>query len=812
MVALASFVNTTNLEARNELGLTPLQLAGKAGQLGAAALLLDKGADVNARDSDGNTVLHLIMLSQTHWIAGQPSAAWVERMKQDPRREKFLRVFVTPSGYTSAREVARSIAFFLACGADAAATNHAGQTILELAMRENAMLFDEDRAALLSLLRQSGGGLEQKDASGDTALHRAARNPISGDKAAELIAAGADVNATNALGRTPLILSAERIGGWPGSAIAEILKAKPNVNAQDHEGLTALHVLAASESGFKKEATRMLLDAGANPNPRDKHARTPAHLFLAGKWPWDYAGECLAMLVQAGADLSLSDERGQTPLHCLAGLGSQSPLFFIHGVTDCFASPKVELSARDHQGDTPLHIAARTGTSDVFKWLQSRGVSLDATNNAGQTPRLLAAQSTNPLTRDRFDSETDIFQAAREGKIEPLTRLLNGDPALMNRTDESGQTLMRVAVRAHRTNVVAFLETRGVRWDAVSAVTAGRADVLRGLLAKEPKAITDTLLGRDLLHLAAADGNAEITTLLLDAGSDLRASDSWGLSPVGAARLRNQVSVADLLVSRGAAENLFDAVFGGQLQTATALLSTNKSLAHATNGFGYSVLEVAASTRNEEIAKLLLDKGTPAGWADLRYGWTPLHVAAIYDRTGTAELLIHRGAKVAAVDRSGLTPLHWAALRGSSEVAALLLKHKADPIAHAVTLTEGPVGGIRRTQSITIAGDTPLHLAALFGRTNVIPLLLKAGASINATNTSGYTALDLARLPPWSPTLNEIRRGPALAFEQPSIGEEAQIRASRVQPQSKPAAAGLLASAGGKPSPTRPPGFGPPGF
>ena len=217
LIALAAFVNATNLEARNELGLTPLQLAGKAGQLGAAALLLDKGADVNARDPDGNTVLHLIMLSRTHWIAGQPSAAWVERMRQDPSKEKFLRVFVTPSGYTSAREVARSIAFFLACGADAAATNHAGQTILQLAMQEGAMLFDEDRAALLSLLRQSGGGLDQRDANGDTApcIARPGIRP-SGDKAAELIAAGADVNATNRTGPHPAARF-RRASGWLGS-------------------------------------------------------------------------------------------------------------------------------------------------------------------------------------------------------------------------------------------------------------------------------------------------------------------------------------------------------------------------------------------------------------------------------------------------------------------------------------------------------------------------------------------------------------------------------------------------------------------
>ena len=224
------------------------------------------------------------------------------------------------------------------------------------------------------------------------------------------------------------------------------------------------------------------------------------------------------------------------------------------------------------------------------------------------------------------------------------------------------------------------------------------------------------------------------------------------------------------------------------------------------------MLEVAAAATNEDMPKLLLDKGAPADWTDPGYGWTPLHVAATYDRAGTAELLIRRGAKVAAVDQSGLNPLHWAALRGSSEVAMLLLKHKADPNSHAVAPIGGRVRAPRPGPSITLAGDTPLHLAALFGQTNIIPLLLKGGASINATNSSGYTALDVACLPPWSPTLYRIEHGPTAALQPPGSGDEAQAKSSAMLPQRKQAAAGLLENAGAKRSPNKPPGFGPPGF
>ena len=44
---------------------------------------------------------------------------------------------------------------------------------------------------------------------------------------------------------------------------------------------------------------------------------------------------------------------------------------------------------------------------------------------------------------------------------------------------------------------------------------------------------------------------------------------------------------------------------------------------------------------------------------------------------------------------------------------------------------------------ISVAGKTPLHWAALNGRTNVIRLLLKYKAEVKAVNVMSQTALDL---------------------------------------------------------------------
>ncbi|MCX8092161.1 MAG: ankyrin repeat domain-containing protein [Verrucomicrobiae bacterium] len=812
LTTLAALTETGNLDVRDEAGLTPLHRAMERGHLAAATLLLDKGADPNARDAQGNTPLHRVFLAGPRFIQSLPPPGWLERNKTDPSKTNGVRYLLQHADDPSMVATTFTVAFLLAAGADPKATNDAGQTAVDLAFAESAMFWEEERRDLLRLLGPTAKSLlDRHDSKGNTLLHNAVQG-LDLEVVKDLIAAGADVNATNRLGRTALHLAVQKSIMQPGP-VQELLKAKPHVNARDHQGMTPLHMLAFSENSSAGELASALLQAGADPNARDHRGRTPVHLLLSGEWPWSSAGACIPLLVKAGADLSARDDYGRTPLHYLAALGEGEPLSFITGIANVFRAGKVDLEARDKFGDTPLHIAARRRTWDVFEWLVKRGANLDATNRVGETPRAIAASAKSRPWTVLMYRETDVFEAARLGNLRALTKLLDAIPELLNQTNAFGQTPLRVAVLAGRTNVAAFLEARGAKWDALSALHAGRTDVLRQLLAKGGKGVLQDAQNRELLHLAAMRGNLEITKILLEAGWNPQATNAAGLSALGLARLHKHSDLAEMLVAAGGKFTIFDALCLRDTDAALALLAQDSLLANAVNGAGFSVSELAVAHGQTRVLEELLKRGVSPSYANPRTAMTLLHVAAFASQPSCAQLLLERGAVVDCFDVNGLTALHWATIRGGTRIVALLLEHGADPDARVV---ESRSPSSDPSPFLCFLSDTPLHLAVHYGRVEVAEQLIKAGASVNAPGYMGYAPLDRAYPlpPPMDPisigyTIGRLESGLGLP-ESPVVWLMGAERFRQIQ-----ALTALLEKAGAKRSPppvTNPPGMFPPFF
>ena len=142
-----------------------------------------------------------------------------------------------------------------------------------------------------------------------------------------------------------------------------------------------------------------------------------------------------------------------------------------------------------------------------------------------------------------------------------------------------------------------------------------------------------------------------------------------------------------------------------------------------------TALHVAAHCGHVRVAKLLLDrKGDPNSRA--LNGFTPLHIACKKNRIKVVELLLKYGASIEATTESGLTPLHVASFMGCMNIVIFLIQHQ---VIHIILYS---VCSLLCSQAnpdeATVRGETPLHLAARANQTDIIRILLRNGAKVDA--------------------------------------------------------------------------------
>ncbi len=761
---LPGLLRPDRLESRDAQGLTPLLLSALKADLATAAVLIDLGSDPRATDSRGDSVLHLSLRAYHRTPKTLPPSEWLERRRRHPvgtlllqdfvwpeptpiRRSfdlffsTFLDVEIVPRRSTPLYQAPAAVAFFLACGADASATNQAGETILSMALDPRLQIADPDRAQLLAVLQKASRQLDARDSEGNTPLHRLARSGWASEILAPLLAAGADIHSTNHTGRTPLHEAAG--SARDSSLLAELLRAGPAIEARDAEGRTALLVAAASGVADRPKVFEALLRAGADARATDRDGRSAAHLLLEGAWPWDGVAECLGRLARSGADLGAADRRGRTPLHCLAALrDGTSPLFFLRLPADLFAPDRVDFNARDAHGDTPLHLAARGGDQQLFEWFVAMGARLDAANAQGQTPGRIASATDFPSIVARRTVKTDLFLAIDADDGAAVESILASDPESIRRARTDGTTPLRWAVDRRRTRIIDILHRRGVAWDPFSAVIAHRWEALQALLVRSPGIVTNIESGRGLLHTAALHGDPKILQGLLAAGADPRAVDLWGLSPLGIALALGRPEIEAALRAKAQRETVFDAVYAGRVVVLKALLKADATLPRTNNGFGVSAAAVAAGTDQADVLKALLDAGCPVDLVDEAGGRSLLHFAAIRNATNSLRLLLKAGAPMETRDGRGLTPLHHAASAGAGTAVTMLVQAGADLEARS-----HPARPLFRGMAVDFTGCTPLHLAAISAETNALKALLDAGASTRATDHHGRTPRELVVTP-----------------------------------------------------------------
>jgi ankyrin repeat protein len=299
--------------ARAQQDLTsPLLQAAKSADPAKVRDLLKQGADIRAKDVDGNSALMLATL------------------------------YATPE----------TMRMLMDNGAEPNHKNKAGATALMWAVG------DLDKVKLL-VDRGANVNVQADVGPGFTPLIMAADSPAGGPLVRFLLDRGADVNLSTKSGFTPLM--AALAGGDP-EAISLILDKKPNVRAANPAGWTAMHAAARLRN---PAVVKRLLDMGAEAQPKKNFQnRTPLHWVAMSGDP-----TVVQLLLDHGADVNARESfSGTTALILAAALEDSST-----ELAKLLASRGADLNAKDDAGNTAWVWATRAGNDSLAKWLEQQG-------------------------------------------------------------------------------------------------------------------------------------------------------------------------------------------------------------------------------------------------------------------------------------------------------------------------------------------------------------------------------------------------------------------------------------------------------
>lgn len=197
----------------------------------------------------------------------------------------------------------------------------------------------------------------------------------------------------------------------------------------------------------------------------------------------------------------------------------------------------------------------------------------------------------------------------------------------------------------------------------------------------------------------------------------------------GARKLLKTGADANALTERGISA-LSLAVANGNAQM-VGLLLKHHAKADASEPTGETLLMRAAQVGEPAVVQLLLAHGAQVNARDPQYGQTALMFAARAGHAPVASMLLARGAEVNLATKRGDPPA-W--VKPNSQAG----------YGFGIGIIRGGTPADRGRRDPAPGGMTAMHYAARQGFTDVVEMLLKAGAEIDSREANDITPLLMA--------------------------------------------------------------------
>jgi len=423
-------------------------------------------------------------------------------------------------------------------------------------------------------------------------------------------------------------------------------------------------------------------------------------------------------------------------------------------------------------GSTAVLWAAYQADPDMLAALISAGADVNAANGLGVTPLLQAARlGATPVVRQLLEAgadldqatlngETPLMAASRAGSVESVRLLLEhgSDPNAVE--SYQGQTALMWAAADGHTTVVEALLAAGADPDMQARIS--------GLTERSTR--TDFPTGGFTAAMwAAREGYEDVLRVLADSGANLDLLNGDNASAMSIAIVNDRFDLAARMLDMGATADVSALYRAVEMRDATTDWLAKDGTRWRNDfpneldalGLTRVLLEAGADPNQNFVGQ----NHSTSMCCDTTASGSPFYRAAIAADVEALKLLIEFGGDVewtpetledvprAANSNAGKLPLQVAMNGGQGvgmaggpgdiregEDPPFRELANREPVDAMAVLLEAGADPNRRTSN----GSTLLHEAARSRKLDVVELLAANGASLDALDENGLTALDVA--------------------------------------------------------------------
>lgn len=471
-IVLALIKAGADVNERNKEGLTLLHQAILKEDSSTAIFLLENGADMNAKTANGDTPLQLCVHCRLGEVVEALCRRGVDTSIGCPLWDAL----------DSFQEDTASI--LVKYGADTDCWGHGPdgcqQTLLHRAIDDNK----EDIAQFLirsgcdlNAPRRHGpngaGGDEAKDEC--TPLHLCCQWGLE-QVVQTLIEHGADVNAQDAEGKTPVHVAIQN----QHSQIISLLLCHPNIdlNKRDKRGLTPFATALTVRNNKAAQAILERLPKAAE--QYDNKGRNFLHTAIQKN---DMESILFLLSIQVDVNSRIHDVTQTPPLHLAAMSGNEM-------LVRSLILAGARVNDTDANRNTALHIAAKAGHATVVSALLQNNINFDAVN---------------------ADGDNALHVAVREGHVSVVRTLLTECTLDAEAVNLKGRNPLHELARCARDNAATICD---LFLECMSQYPVNNAD----------------LDGNTPLLIAYMKGNGNLCRTLVKAGACLGSMNKDGIT------------------------------------------------------------------------------------------------------------------------------------------------------------------------------------------------------------------------------------------------------------------------------------------